>query len=403
MVNLVSSSLATGVFWYRDDPGTDRSFATTEFARGAQKTFIGQRGGKFPKGSYPPPLNPVTISDLRFESKTVEGLQLVGVPVWGSRYFNGDLGAMLAGTHKVRDLLPGHHAIDTQLRDFSLQKAYARIEQGDFNSQLFLAELGETVSMLRNPLNGLYKIHAKYRRSRKKIKDLLKATTSANADVYLQYMFGVAPLINDIKDIYELVMEKATARNQLYGKARTVEKKKFEQHYSLKDSLGFHSVDTWATATTETKMTGKVYYAMSFGNPMYDLIRKWGLNPLTLPITMWETVPLSFVVDWFFGVKQWLQAIMPRPGVTILGNCVSEKLIEDVSIDRVRVYLSPGTYGVTLDRVLGSSGPLWKMHNERLIREVNLPIPTSIYAGAGLDSLGKAVTSAALAIQKIKL
>lgn len=400
-VDLERNSLEYGSWTTIDVPGGVKMYSTKEPTKGVSKVFKGQRFGKFHKGIFPPPLNPVFISKREYTCKHL-GLELLNIPNWGSRSFSGYLGASVADRIRlVSKVLKPHHEIYQEPRDFSLQKAYANVEAGDFNSQLFLAELGETISMLSNPLAGLYKIHAKYRKSRKRLRDALKAGTNASADTYLQYMFGVSPLIKDVQSIYALAMEKATAKNQLYGRGRVASSETENDYSVLTNDLGFHSLEAWSTGKAETVTTGKVYYAMAFRNPMYDLIKKWGLNPLSLPVTLWEKQPLSFVVDWFFGVKTWLNAMMPKPGVSYLGNYVSEKLVEDVMIDRVHCRLAPGS---PITRVLDSNlTKLWSLHNERLIREVNLPIPTAIYRGAGLNSLGKAVSSVALLTQKLKL
>lgn len=45
----------------------------------------------------------------------------------------------------------------------------------------------------------------------------------------------------------------------------------------------------------------------------------WG----SVPELVWEKIPLSFVVDWFFDVGVWLQAIKRVDQRSILGSCTS--------------------------------------------------------------------------------
>jgi hypothetical protein len=45
-----------------------------------------------------------------------------------------------------------------------------------------------------------------------------------------------------------------------------------------------------------------------------------GLRLADVPSSLWELVPLSFIVDRFVSVGAWLDAIVPKPGVTIKGS-----------------------------------------------------------------------------------
>jgi len=53
----------------------------------------------------------------------------------------------------------------------------------------------------------------------------------------------------------------------------------------------------------------RVNNANHFGIGLYD----------ALP-TAWELIPYSFVVDWFIGVGDWIQACMPNPHVSHLAS-----------------------------------------------------------------------------------
>lgn len=402
MQERTQDSTLKGLFVTRDNPGNTASYESTVPAFGRSKFFYGRVGGK-KVDSFPPPLNPVTISEGTYTSKTLN-MSIEDVPNWGSRFYSGQLGAVVAGLCQVPwqlidESVGGHHLPDEVMVGTALQKAYANINTSDVNGQLFLAEFSETVSMLKNPLRGIQKIHAKYRKSRKRIRDLLAAETKVSADVYLQYMFGVQPLISEIQNIYAAAMDEAKRENRLYGKGSVKQIQKATRAYSLDNKLGFHNVKAHFSVEQRIKVTSKVYYKVTWESRMLDLVNKWGMNPILIPVTLWETLPLSFVLDWFFGVKLWLNAIAPKPGICTLGNYVSEKLEEEVKLTSLVCYVAPGTPSTPKTWVHDDA---WQFSFSRLIRQVDLPMPNYPLVAQGLNETGKAISLAFLAIQKIK-
>lgn len=406
--NLITDNRKVGSFkrWGRAPDGAyvlriDRPVPAVS---GVVKTFKGDRRTKWNEkfcNVWPPPLRNVQIGET-LEHADAWTYETPVHPVWGQVKWDGFIAADLVERKMLRSLMPGIPVMDTGRRDMALQRAYGNIEQPDFNSQLFLAEISETIAMLSNPFAGIQKIYKRYSKGRKRLRDLLKAQANLHADTYLQYMFGIKPLISDVQDIYSMVRKKSVAENRMYGKGTSK---------SL-DVLDIGGVDTsfetaiqnlvWTfSGETRYKTTSKVYYNLAFASPMYDLVNKWGFNPIMLPVTMWETVPLSFVVDWFVGVKQWLMAMRPKPGVNILGNTTSEKLSQNYLATVVRGDLT----------INNPPAVKWDIHinktysykYDRLIRQVNTPIPLSLLSKEGIDSVGKAVSSVALAFQKLKL
>jgi hypothetical protein len=45
-----------------------------------------------------------------------------------------------------------------------------------------------------------------------------------------------------------------------------------------------------------------------------------GTRPRDLLPTIWECLPYSFVADWFVNVGDWLNAVIPSPKISVLGN-----------------------------------------------------------------------------------
>jgi hypothetical protein len=92
-----------------------------------------------------------------------------------------------------------------------------------------------------------------------------------------------------------------------------------------------NSVDTraWPGLTSKTMIANYSHRAKVSSGVLYELhddslesatARRMGLRLADVPASLWELVPYSFVVDRFLDIGPWLNAIMPKPGVTVLGS-----------------------------------------------------------------------------------
>jgi hypothetical protein len=72
--------------------------------------------------------------------------------------------------------------------------------------------------------------------------------------------------------------------------------------------------------------------------------RDFGLTEL--PLTAWELVPFSFVVDWFVNIGDWLEALTPKLGIKILseGYTVKRKLLSLRTVSWTKQTVSGNSY-----------------------------------------------------------
>jgi hypothetical protein len=63
-----------------------------------------------------------------------------------------------------------------------------------------------------------------------------------------------------------------------------------------------------------------IIYEVKIMDAFDNLAKVAGSRLRDIPATLWEVVPYSFVVDWFFNVGDWIQAFTPAPGITPLRN-----------------------------------------------------------------------------------
>lgn len=203
-----------------------------------------------------------------------------------------------------------------------MNSSYAKVVQPDFDLPVFLAELKETLLFIRNPLKGLLKYF-----ERKGIKNLLRLTN----DTWLQYRYGVRPMIADMNSAYSAmnnsfhryadIIRKASAHSQVVvsHKYRECWTNDSEFLNYVSSSLNFkYSVDV----TTSVETTASTFYTWLFTRyaPVLGILQ----GPGVLAGTLWETIPLSFVVDWFVGVGDFLSTFRYTPGLLIKGYTLTQ-------------------------------------------------------------------------------
>lgn len=379
---------------------------------GLNQTFVGTKEGKFIPRQLR--LNPVRIEKVNAFATALNLTTGSSHPVWGKREWLGEMGAYLFDLcEPVESDFPGNHDVDTGLRDAALQKAYSNIGRADFDTQLFIGELAETIAMLRNPLAAFRKFqrmrdigHMYDTRTGKVryVPSKLRNRMDLTADTYLQVIFGIIPLVTEIYNAYKAYKTLTVKSNFLRarGKRKGIVNN-YSKSYSRSGILGCTSMAWDLRLETEHSLYARIYFAPTWDAKITEMVRKWGVNPLEVPITAWRVYPLSFVFDWFICVSDWLEAIRPRPEVTILGNCVSEKFTERWNIDllSMSVHISNAPAQTRLVAVPGSKEPAYTVFRERLIRVVNLPTPIGLHWGNGIDSIGKMVSATMLTWQKL--
>jgi hypothetical protein len=163
-----------------------------------------------------------------------------------------------------------------------------------------LAELNETIRALTSLLRAARNPLATYKAVRARILSRGKPTLGALnelADAWLQVRYGILPIMYSAQDIVKLYEEKddlfKTVRRTVSGSLTN------PVIDSAEDSIYFYET---VNGSIQTRVTCRGKWSSS-------ALRTAGhirINPLTIA---WELRPLSFVVDWFVNVGDYLSAI----------------------------------------------------------------------------------------------
>lgn len=241
-------------------------------------------------------------------------------------------------------------------REYALQKAYAKANETTAHLMVTVAELRETLRMLRNPLYGLRKFLVKLLTRKKRYRK--SPFDDVARDTWLEYRYGVMPLILDANDI--LAAYKAKASN-IYKADATVRRRNPISKWSKLYDVGAGYQTTFDFELSEVFKTSAGLYT-SVADPGI-----WGLGATQVLPTVWELIPWSFVWNWFLDVDTWINALMAS-SITPQSGYVSFRSSTQVKAVPVSWFNTKGP--------VGNSPPSCSVTKttERLIRSKDLKV-----------------------------
>ncbi len=155
---------------------------------------------------------------------------------------------------------------------------------------------------LRRWQKGLALRHPSTYRPRRTPKGLgrrITQSSSAAANGWLEYTYGIKPLINDIHDVAENIV----------GMARNRDAVKVVSSAVINDRATLSAGTFLGIPITGEKVNYEGFVQVMFKvrlRPNYDFdLAAWSsLNPVSVA---WELMPYSFVIDWVFDVGSYLR------------------------------------------------------------------------------------------------
>lgn len=252
----------------------------------------------------------------------------------------------------------GTHAFTSDIDiDSLMTEASTKVlaERGATRSNSFesVAQIGQTIDLLKNPISALFKMvkqmkkewknpprerrifvprdetpkQLKERLARQNAhvpsnKDLIEAGKLAadrSSSLWLSYRYGLLPLISDINMIIEGLSKDVGQRVEATTRA------------NLHDSTSSYyeaMVSLWPDDVVDCKVgiqkTDDVkVHAMSLDEHVVSLGENFGFTARGLFRTPWDLIPLSFVEDWFTNFSDYMLQLTPALGYKNLGSSMS--------------------------------------------------------------------------------
>jgi len=204
--------------------------------------------------------------------------------------------------------------------------AYASIrrEQYRVSGPVFIAEIRKTCQMIKRPAQTLQKFTQQYFSTLSKKKSAITggrpnsalnkadrvSLKQALADTWLEYSFGVAPLVNDIKgdaeSLAKFFLNERRARVSSIGVDQVM-------HLNADSNSGVGGVayTRHATEFGERRVTFKIGLNALLSGPASNaqrLAKTFGFVPGEFFPTAWEVVPWSFLLDYFVNINEILSS-----------------------------------------------------------------------------------------------
>lgn len=215
--------------------------------------------------------------------------------------------------------IPG---VDTQnLIAQACTSALANVRRPELSGLVSIAEMRSTVQSLVNPLNGALRFLARNvpsnkKRRKPKSRKELKATLKDVSDQHLTIIFGLMPFISDVQSTLKALeaIEPVPVRFTAHGSASAFGKNSGAGTDLLNDD---GNNTTYLDHAEEVSKTVTVR-AYQLYEASVSLQNAMGLSVKDVPQALWQTATLSFVVDWFVNVGDYIAALTPQEGINYL-------------------------------------------------------------------------------------
>jgi len=168
-----------------------------------------------------------------------------------------------------------------------------------------LAESRQTLQMLKNPTSSLQGLTRAITNSAGqkfgggKVK-ILKALAKTPVDLWLQYRYGVRPLVSSVNGVLDALATSKVKERHTYRGSYSL-----HTQATTTGTISWNAANhTWQqTSTDDVQIRGGLLF-------QEEVIRKstaLGLTAGGMLAVPWEIVPFSFVADWFVNVGSFLQ------------------------------------------------------------------------------------------------
>jgi hypothetical protein len=257
-----------------------------------------------------------------------------------------------------------------------------------------LAESGQTLSMLKSPTTTAKNLLSSITRAKKgsKLKSLGKTSVETANNLWLQYRYGVRPLVSSLNGVVQAMGRLNTKHRWTARGKYPLERTRDVSGTKLLWNVGFnwnrrdsHRVNVRAGILLEENLT---------------LSNNLGVDASGMLSLPWELVPYSFVADWFINVGDYIGALVPSLTKQPLASWWTvEQLFESKLTIGTSFNNSPSTY--TLLRGMSGEWTGTQLYKQRYLA---LPRPSITLKPQALTKVLsdlRVLDSAALAFQRL--
>lgn len=278
-------------------------------------------------------------------------------------------------------------------------QAYSKLNSSGTGLSESLAEGAQVLSMVKSPLGGMAKIlkHCIWDAKRADFRTVKEASSA-----WLEYRYGWIPLYNTIKEMIKPLKISGLLDVAASDTSETHDIGNYSWRFLGPDGDAVSFLGATSTEVSEVHRHRLYYRVMD--DQLYTGFHQ-GSTIFQLPQLIWELVPLSFVVDWWFGIGDYIAAHTPNPSVQILGETYSIKIVFKSSAHSREVASPVSAWNNPLPKY----GPLTaefsatrkRVSYLRLVLEDPPPMPIVPSFNAAFKSVKHAADALGLIIQRV--
>jgi hypothetical protein len=264
----------------------------------------------------------------------------------------------------------------------SIRQATERFNSPNLMGGVAAFEGLQTLRMLASPMKGLQKLASHWVSVAKARAKGVKGRNTSNkklldalSETWLEYRYGIMPLIYDLSALIEGYRSRRIEYNTLNGKSSLT-----VTDFPVRNQYTDWILNVRFLFEERRKIVAKAKTVLAYRDNLQASPWEWalwqnGFSPSQLPQAVWELVTLSFVVDWFIDVGGFITSLQHNPVRDFLAQCTSYKEVTE----RKRYFTGVQCYySAYPQRVIPKCS--WTQTYQTLIRRVD----EDVSLGAGL-------------------
>lgn len=205
-------------------------------------------------------------------------------------------------------------AVDVTDYGFLYSSACKQISEGDMEIVAAIGELRETTSYLFSKMQSIGRIlKAVMNRDLKFFKNLKSPNPG---DFWLEARYAIRPLFYDVQSILAVLRSEGKLHNTVRKADVRVDEATSGYSHTFTDNnveyvvKGEHAYEYVARGGAYARLT-------------MDLDLAYRMGSTNIASGLWELVPYSFIIDWFFSVSSFIAGLNPNPIYEVQAGYVS--------------------------------------------------------------------------------
>jgi hypothetical protein len=264
----------------------------------------------------------------------------------------------------------------------------------------------QTLDMLRSPFNSSVKLCCRIlNRAKREVGRSSGDLSKATANAWLEYRYGWRPIISDATKIMEMI-GRTGRKMRVRLVARSTESVDLSKTINETVAGGLPRIsgaEVTARHTRSVRASAGVIYEVQPHTTPEQLLEALGLRARDIPASVWELIPFSFVADWFMNVGSWLQAVMPAPQVSYLGNWITtvDKKVLDIPYIKTYTTLGPQASPYLAAQTFWGTGGSSLIVEDSVTRDVNQTVSSTPVLTFQPMSIRRRLDAMALTVGKV--